>query len=574
MTRRVDVATLRSWLCDGQEISLLDAREEGVFFNSHLFHASCVPLSRLELMLASLVPRRDTRLVWCDDGSGADGGLAEQAAARATAFGWSNTFFVDGGTRAWAAAGGELYAGVNVPSKAFGEYVEQTYNTPHISAPDLAQRLAAGDSVVVLDSRPFNEFRRMSIPTGIDCPGAELVHRVKEVAPDPATTVVVNCAGRTRSIIGAQSLINAGLPNPVMALENGTMGWHLAGLGVASGVESVVGDPSPEGAAWGIAAAAAVRDRFGVITIDEATLAAWQRDPLRTTYVLDVRSPDEFAAGHRPGSRHAPGGQLVQATDEYVGVRNSRLVLVDDNNVRATMTASWLRQLGWDDAVVLRDGLQGELEATQAVEHALGANSGLGKSDAAVMSVGDLEVIVGHPGVVVVDLATSLDHRRRGHIAGAWWAIRSRLSSGAQLIEATVGSVATVVLTSEDGRLARLAVPEATAAWPTSAVSVLDGGTAAWRTADQPIEFGIPRPTTTIDDVWYKPYDHDDGVPEKHMRAYLTWEVALVEQLARDPMIAFRTEAECQSRASLTAAVAEPGVGQRARTETAGPTIG
>ena len=155
----------------------------------------------------------------------------------------------------------------------------------------------------------------------------------------------------------------------------------------------------------------------------------------RTTYVLDVRSPDEFAAGHRPGSRHAPGGQLVQATDEYVAVRNSRLVLVDDNGVRATMTASWLRQLGWEDAVVLRDGLQGELETGQGVEHMLDANSGRGRSDAAVLSFGDLKAMVGHPGVVVIDLATSLDHRRRGHIGGAWWAIRSRLSAAAQLIE-------------------------------------------------------------------------------------------------------------------------------------------
>ena len=61
-------------------------------------------------------------------------------------------------------------------------------------------------------------------------PGAELVLRVRDIAPSPDTTIVVNCAGRTRSIIGAQSLINAGIPNKVVALRNGTMGWHLAGF--------------------------------------------------------------------------------------------------------------------------------------------------------------------------------------------------------------------------------------------------------------------------------------------------------------------------------------------------------
>ena len=60
-------------------------------------------------------------------------------------------------------------------------------------------------------------------------PGAELVLRARELAPDPATRIIVNCAGRTRSIIGTQSLINAGIENPVSALRNGTIGWTLAG---------------------------------------------------------------------------------------------------------------------------------------------------------------------------------------------------------------------------------------------------------------------------------------------------------------------------------------------------------
>ena len=69
----------------------------------------------------------------------------------------------------------------------------------------------------------------MSIPTGISVPGAELVLRARELAPRPETTLIVNCAGRTRSIIGTQSLVNAGIPNPVYALRNGTIGWTLAG---------------------------------------------------------------------------------------------------------------------------------------------------------------------------------------------------------------------------------------------------------------------------------------------------------------------------------------------------------
>ena len=137
--------------------------------------------------------------------------------------------------QAWADAGHELFSGVNVPSKAFGELVEHASATPSIDAAELDRLMRAGTDMVVLDSRPFDEYSRVSIPTGVNVPGAELVLRVHDMAPEPDTLVVVNCAGRTRSIIGAQSLINAGLPNKVMALKNGTMGWHLAGLKVARG---------------------------------------------------------------------------------------------------------------------------------------------------------------------------------------------------------------------------------------------------------------------------------------------------------------------------------------------------
>ena len=61
-------------------------------------------------------------------------------------------------------------------------------------------------------------------------PGGELVYRIGDLAPDPKTLVVVNCAGRTRSIMGAESLRRAGIPNKVVALRNGTMGWELAGF--------------------------------------------------------------------------------------------------------------------------------------------------------------------------------------------------------------------------------------------------------------------------------------------------------------------------------------------------------
>ncbi|MFW2335357.1 rhodanese-like domain-containing protein [Ilumatobacter sp.] len=527
----VDPSTLADWLVDGDELAVLDAREQGVFLTGHLFHAACVPLSHLELQLPNLVPRHDTRIVWCDDG---DGDLAERGRARSLELGWTNVAVLDGGTTAWSASGRELYAGVNVPSKAFGEHVEHTYGTPRLPAAEVRALLDGEADVVVLDSRPIEEFRRMSIPTGIDCPGAELVHRVKQVVTDPDTLVVVNCAGRTRSIIGSQSLINAGIENRVVALENGTMGWELAGFDVDHGRDDHAPDPSPPARAWAERAAAEVGRRFGVRRIDHRVLDTWLADGDRTTALLDVRTPDEYEIGHLPNSVSAPGGQLVQATDEYIATRNARLVLVDDTGVRATMTASWLRQMGWNDAVVLERALQDRpLESGRPARRSVGRAPTISVSELAATLDADADPAA----IAVLDLGTSLKYRDKGHVPGAWWGVRSRLDQ-AHLV---IGDVHTLVLTSTDGQLAKLAVTDARREWPDATVVALAGGNKGWRHAGHEMEPGFTRPTTEADDVWYKPYDHEGDVVRQHMEDYLTWEIALVEQLERDPTVAFPT---------------------------------
>jgi rhodanese-related sulfurtransferase len=508
---RIPVDGLVALLRGDEPFALLDAREEGAFAGSHLLHASSVPLSTLELRLPVLVPDRATLVVWCDDASG----LAEHAAERAAALGWTGSVVLDGGTPAWEAAGLELYSGVNVPSKLFGELVERAYGTPHISAQELAQRQADGDPVVILDSRTEREFHRMSIPGGRSCPGGELVHRMHVAVADPETLVVVNCAGRTRSIIGAQSLRNAGLPNPVVALENGTMGWELAGLDLDHG--SVTSVPPPDQGALRAArrAAAVVAARIGVevaITLDGAQ-------------VLDVRTPEEFAAGHLPGSRSAPGGQLVQATDEYLAVRNCPVVLVDDDGVRATMAASWLLQMGWR-GVRTHQALPDELVDVSPPP------TGLTPPPVATCTVDELN---DDADATVLDLAPSATYRH-GHVPGAWWVVRSRLGEGRRL----VGPADRLVVTSPTGELAAWAVDDVARMWPEAIVVALEGGTDAWEAADHAIEPGMTRPTTATDDAWAKPYDPDDQeVARARMREYLTWEVDLVAQYERDDLARF-----------------------------------
>ncbi|HLI11255.1 MAG TPA: rhodanese-like domain-containing protein [Alphaproteobacteria bacterium] len=518
---------VKAMLADGEELAILDVREGGVFARSHLLFASSLPLSRLELGIDRLVPRRTARVVVCDD----DGGeLAQRAAYRLFALGWKNIAVLKGGVAGWRAAGYELFSGVFVPSKAFGELVEHRCDTPRIEAAELKRRLDAKEDVVILDSRPLDEFRAMSIPGGVDCPGAELVYRAFDLVRRPETLVVVNCAGRTRSIIGAQSLINAGLPNRVVALKDGTMGWHLAGFELARGCADTAPPPSPAGLAKAREAAARVGERAGLRRIDTATLARFEAEATRRTlYRFDVRSPEEYAAGHRPGWRSAPGGQLVQATDQYAGTRNARIVLADSDGVRATMTASWLIQMGWEDVYVLdaalpADGPERGPEPLRLAGDAPAVATIAPAAARAMIEAGE---------AVVVDFATSLEYRA-AHIPGAWFAIRARLSESL----AKLPAARTLVLTSPDGVVARYAARDL-ATLTKRELRVLEGGTAAWRAAGLPLAEGLEHLADETEDVWYRPYDRRESV-EAAMRDYLKWEVDLPAQIARDGDARFR----------------------------------
>jgi rhodanese-related sulfurtransferase len=513
--------TLRAMLADGGELAIVDVREELIFSRGHLLHARSVPLSRLEINFARLVPRRDTRIVLCDEADG----LAERAADVLAGAGYSQLSVLAGGVAAWAAAGLELFSGVNVPSKAFGELVEHECGTPSISADELEAMMRAGKDLVVLDSRPFDEYRSVSIPTGINVPGAELVLRVRDMAPSPDTLVVVNCAGRTRSIIGAQSLINARLPNKVVALRNGTMGWTLAGHECDSGQSRRVPNVSSGALAWARPAADQLARRFGVARIDRGTVETFRADKTRTLYVFDVRNPEEYEAGHFPGALSAPGGQLVQATDQYIGTLGARIVLSDELEVRALMTASWLRQMGWKDVFVLPEAGS---ETGRPAPQVLGAPAPAElRTDSAALS--DL---IKRDAATVVDLSLSREYRRE-HIPRAWFAIRARLAAALKKIPLQ----GTLVLTSGDGSIAALAALEA-AALTHAPVRYLHGGNAAWRDVGHPLTADDTRMADEAVDMWLKPYERGNDTTAA-MREYLAWETDLLPRIARDSSAGF-----------------------------------
>lgn len=343
----VTPADIRRALLLRGEIALLDLRYEAGFATGHPLFAANMAAERIAIEAEVRLPRKDVPIVLYDDGEG----LVAAGAERLAALGYTNVRALDGGLKAWRAAGYEVFEDVNSYSKAFGELVEARRHTPSLSADEVAKLIADKANIAVLDVRRFDEYATMNIPGSISVPGAELVLRAGRAAPDPDTTIIVNCAGRTRSIIGTQSLINAGVPNKVRALRNGTIGWTLARHTLDHGADRRGAIGPFEG---GPANARDVAYRAGVRHIGASEMSELLAQTDRTLYRFDVRDAEEHAAGHLPGFRHYPGGQLVQETDMAAPVRGARILLTDDKGVRADMTASWLAQMGWE--VYVREG--------------------------------------------------------------------------------------------------------------------------------------------------------------------------------------------------------------------------
>jgi rhodanese-related sulfurtransferase len=516
MTHPVAAVDVRREILMRREIALIDLREEDPFARGHPLFAANLPLSHLELEAFERLPRRDVRIVIYDNGEG----LTERGARRLAALGYSDVYVMSGGLAGWAAAGFELFADVNSPSKAFGELVEARRQTPSLAAEEALALIEGPEPTVVLDARRFEEFRTMSIPTAMSVPGAELVLRAASVAGEAGATVIVNCAGRTRSLIGAQSLINAGVAGKVYALRNGTIGWTLAGQALEHGQTRRYREPPAADEAAARAAAREVAYRAGVRRLTPADLTDLIAETHRTLYRFDPRPAEEFEAGHLPGFRNAPGGQLVQETDHAAPVRGARIVLADLRGVRADMTASWLAQMGWEAYV-----LDAPAEAFSA--HGPSARRLPEPPPAPMITAEALDARLGEGDITLIDLGPSPAYRR-GHIPGAWFAIRARLDTD---IANTPGEDA-IALTSPDGLLARFAAAEVAGATGRP-VRALEGGTAAWAESGRPLESGFTRAASAAEDVYRRPYEGTDAAPAA-MQAYLDWEYGLVEQLARD----------------------------------------
>ncbi|HEV2559293.1 MAG TPA: rhodanese-like domain-containing protein [Microvirga sp.] len=500
------------------EIACLDVREHGQYGEGHPFLAVPCPYSRLESLIVRLVPRAGTPIILVDDGDG----VSQRAALRLEALGYRSVDWVAGGAPAWAEAGFTLFKGVNVPSKTLGELVEQVWHVPQIEPATLHAWRDESRKFRVFDGRPASEYSKMTIPGSRCMPNGELAHRWGSAGCDDDTVVVINCAGRTRSIIGAAGLMLAGMTK-VYALENGTQGWALSGRELERGATPAA---LPEADAQDSRARArALAERHSIPWVDLATAEHLASEVDRTTFLFDVRDPTEQRSTPHAAALAAPGGQLIQATDQWIGVRRSRVIVADDTGMRATLASFWLRQLGFESYVlpdILSWPSDWRLRNPDAPsEPTLREIQPIRATDAVARA---------NEGAVLLDLRSSTAFRA-GHLNGASWATRARLP------KLQPGSTVLAIGETDVVSLAACDLNESGAH-----VLHVQGEEASWQVS------GLPSVSTPQDppdgdaiDFLFFVHDRHDGNLEA-ARRYIAWETGLVPQLDEQERGEFRIE--------------------------------
>lgn len=519
MASEISPQSLDRLLKSDARFALIDVREPGEYNSAHIPGASLLPRRDLEFQTALAVPHTATPVTLCCD----DGRRSALAAVTLERMGYTDVSTLAGGINRWVTQDYPTEWGVNVPSKDFGERVEVQNGVPEIDAVELRRRIERGDEIVILDTRTPEEYQRLCIPGGRSVPGGELALRITDIADglgDDAT-VVINCAGRTRSIIGTRVLQRMGLPN-VVGLKNGTAGWTLAGYALESGADRLdMPEPSPDALAAAEAYADRLAEEDGVRWLDAAGLdALMERRHAEPIYLIDVRTSDEYAAAHIPGFRWFAGGQAVQRSDDVAVVKNCPIVFCCDGRARAGVAASWYRQMGHREVYAVRGGITEWRRSggSPAQGHPEIAPFGLDAAKAAVkhISAGRLQSNT-DAAIIFVDTSGQF---AEAHIRGSRWIPRGWLEF--QIADIAPNKASPLIATCADGVSSALA-GATLADMGYADVAVLDGGVNAWRQAGFEVERGLAGVMSPPSDALPAGTDRTTA----DMMNYLRWEIDL-----------------------------------------------
>jgi len=516
---------LARWIDDEEELAVIDVRDLGPFSQAHLWCAVSIPYSRLELSIVAFVPRLNTRIVICDNNDG----LAIRAAKTLHAIGYTSLYRLEGGVDYCFAEKFDPVDGNYNLAHAFGYFIQDTFHTPTITAHQLRQQIDNGDDLILIDSRTETEYRRSSLPGSINIPVEQLLSRIGEYVSSSNTRIVVHCAGITRGILGGQSLISAGIENPVSVLLHGTKGWLAAGFSTIPN-QVIIENSNPEirHFRW--------KENIGfsgLKYIGLAELTSWLSETdSSTTYLIDVRSTGAYRDAHLQGFRSVPGGELAGMTCDHIATIGARICLVGDESARdAEITAFWLQLLGWEVAILQKWEDAGPIE----IGPELCELPQVGYLDS--ISPSDLFELRASENIYVIDVASSEKHTA-GHIQSAHWTLRSHLPSVISQLQPSNG----YIITSEDGIMAQFVARELEQEFGIKA-SALYGGTNAWAEHGFPIEAGMCKALCETDDfdvVMREPSSMNTDIRTKYFEQYNSWRESLYERYLRQNYRPFR----------------------------------
>ena len=514
--------------------ALVDVREKGEFVQRHIFRAVPMPRGQIELLVAKRIPDRSVPVIVYD----IDGHRAGLAAGTLELLGYKDVRVLDGGLDAWAAAGGRTDYGTNVPGKDWGEKIAVQKKIPHLTPDEIVQRQQSGERIIILDSRTQTEYERNHVPGAYIVPGGELpsrIHTILEVPENRDATIVVNCAGRTRSIVGADVLIRMGVHDKVFALENGTMAWSMAGHELERGPgPSLEVATSPEARESVEQFAARVTEEDGVQTVTLEEFQSW-RENGKLHYAIDVRLPEEFAGGHIPDTFHIAAGQVALEADEIVAVNQAPVVMISNSDVRARVGGSLARQIGYPNVYVLAGGIDGwtgsehELVTSDPELDVPGLDAAR-ESTTAITAEALRAKVSGDNPPLVVDVRGSGDFAL-GHIENARWVTRGDLERRI-LNYAQPGVVELVAVCNNGVRSAMSAATLQELGF--SNVCYLDGGLSSWTDAGGELVQGLDGADVSLreakDDVGMLDRRGPLARNRQDMIDYLEWEIALGDQ--------------------------------------------
>lgn len=522
--RTIQPEQLKALRHNGCEYALFDVRDSAEAHRDHIFGATFLPRRTLAPRIRGLVSRRDTPIVVYDGGDG------DTRAALATAvlqrYGYVNVLQLANGLAAWRACGEETFKGSNLPSKWFGESVQESAQVPRMQGSELYNNLVEGRSYRIFDIRSPEEFTRSRIPGAMGLFGTDLAWAAEDLVQE-RLPVVVHCSGRTRSIIACQSLRLMGVPS-VYALENGTMGWRLNGYPLEQGPASRDFTSTETSRRKGCEKTMRLACQAGVKRVDANTLMQWQveaQDGRLNLYLLDVRQLPEYAEGHLPGSLALPGGLAIQRTDEFIAVRTAKVVLIDDDETRASLAAYWLCAMGLPEVMVLKGGLNAWKAEGKLLSSGRGRASLPDAHEAAAVieKVTPREVVAASSKTLLIYVDTQTRFLACRPPQARWVAFGH--------LEQTLSELRNeyptkkIVLVAESESLAMTAALNVYLSG-TQGVCVLEGGMATWRLEGLVLKSGPTAEVPVVQDVVVQPYDAGYVA----MRDYLDWEEALTDR--------------------------------------------